>query len=85
MAHLLDKPLSRERSGRTRTLFGQHQWCANEVRGATCKIWGPPMTGGERGVGEPPLEIKRVDSEEKREDSFFLFPDHTGLWGERTE
>ncbi|GFU65656.1 hypothetical protein TNCV_635791 [Trichonephila clavipes] len=30
---------------------------------AACKIYGPPMRGSERHVGDPPLEFKRVDSE----------------------
>ncbi|GFW38778.1 hypothetical protein TNCV_3881451 [Trichonephila clavipes] len=83
MVQTLYNPLSQERSRRTGPLFRPQQWCANEVRGAACKIWVLPMRGGEGRVNNPLLEFKTVDSEGGGGDSLFLFPDHAGLINRR--
>ncbi|GFW45036.1 hypothetical protein TNCV_4513501 [Trichonephila clavipes] len=78
---MLDNSLSQERSRRTGLLFAPQQWCAKEVRGVACKICSLPMIDGETHVGDPPLELKWVDSEKKEEkDSLFMFP--TQIWCE---
>ncbi|GFS81824.1 hypothetical protein TNCV_1389611 [Trichonephila clavipes] len=60
---MLDKPLSWESLERAAPFSGPHQWCENEVRGAARKICGPPIRGGKKRAGDPPLKFKKVDSE----------------------